>query len=214
MELIINENSSIDNTQINNNNSENNKTTDTSELLSKIIEEKKETSIKNNKVVKKNKKEGCQELKNIAYKTMLLNGTDINPKQCDSNSSSKISNFLEDESNANKRETWAKLDKTQKILKLNEYTTSLKEKHILIDSEIENLKKYFIRCLDRKCLIKSKEVIYDKNNGSIVNIPFLFFNENTRSFILKKDDKHVSTIKSLPQDKKHKTKTVKTCKNN
>ena len=76
---------------------------------------------------KKNKKnDHCQELKNIAYKTMLLNGNDINPKHNKSNSSLKISNFLEDELNANKKETWSKLDKTQKIIKIIfEHKTSI-----------------------------------------------------------------------------------------
>ena len=60
---------------------------------------------------KSKKSDNCQELKNIAYKTMLLNGTDINPKYTnESNNKIKISNFLENESTANKKETWSKLD--------------------------------------------------------------------------------------------------------
>ena len=75
-----------------------------------------------NKEDKKSKKsDNCQELKNIAYKTMLLNGTDIHPKynNNENNNNLKISNFLENESSANKKETWAKLDKTQKIKDIN-----------------------------------------------------------------------------------------------
>ena len=56
---------------------------------------------------KSKKSDSCQELKNIAYKTMLLNGTDINPKYSNENNNNlKISNFLECESSANKKETW------------------------------------------------------------------------------------------------------------
>ena len=169
-----------------------------------------ENTSKNTLVSKKNKKnDHCQELKNIAYKTMLLNGNDINPKHNKSNSSLKISNFLEDELNANKKETWSKLDKTQKIIKLNNYATKLQTKYSLTTLEYENLKKYLIKCIDRKSLLKSKELIYDKNTGTIENIPFLIFNETSRVFILKKDDKHISTIKCLPQDKKSKSKTIK-----
>ena len=168
-------------------------------------------SIISDKEDKKSKKsDNCQELKNIAYKTMLLNGTDINPKyNNESNNNLKISNFLESESTANKKETWSKLDKTQKIKYLNMYAESLKEVDNLNEDEILNLKNYFVRCLDRKCLLKTKEVIYDKDINKILNVPFLFFNEETRSYILRKDDKHVSTIKSLPTSKTGKAKTIK-----
>ena len=165
-----------------------------------------------NKEDKKSKKsDNCQELKNIAYKTMLLNGTDIHPKynNNENNNNLKISNFLENESSANKKETWAKLDKTQKIKRLNIYAESLKEIDNLNENEVLNLKKYFVRCLERKSLLKTREVIYDKDNNKILNVPFLFFNEEQRSYILRKDDKHVSTIKSLPTGKGSKPKTIK-----
>ena len=176
-----------------------------------IITNDLSNSIISDKEDKKSKKsDSCQELKNIAYKTMLLNGTDINPKyNNESNNNLKISNFLESESSANKKETWSKLDKTQKIKHLNMYAESLKEVDNLDEDEILILKKYFVRCLDRKCLLKTKEVIYDKDNNKILNVPFLFFNEETRSYILRKDDKHVSTIKSLPGAKSGKAKTIK-----
>ena len=90
---------------------------------------------------KKSKKtDNCQELKNIAYKTMLLNGTDINPKYDNHCNNFKITDFLESESSANKKETWAKLDKTQKIKHLYNYTEILKEKDELSDEEMENCK--------------------------------------------------------------------------
>tara|TARA_B100001093_G_scaffold45402_1_gene38566 strand:- start:1450 stop:2007 length:558 start_codon:yes stop_codon:yes gene_type:complete len=169
------------------------------------IKEKKNTT----KSLKTKKNNDCQELKNIAYKTMLLNGNDINPKHTNCKTELNISDFLEGELNANKKESWAKLDKTQRIIKLNKYAEDLKLKYKLSDIEFENLKKYFIKCLDRKLLIKSKEINYNKDSGNIINIPYLYFNEETRIFILKKDDKHVSTIKSLPQDKRGRSKTIK-----
>tara|TARA_B100001175_G_scaffold172970_1_gene146763 strand:+ start:3575 stop:4114 length:540 start_codon:yes stop_codon:yes gene_type:complete len=159
---------------------------------------------------KKSKKtDNCQELKNIAYKTMLLNGTDINPKYDKYNNSFKISNYLDDESIANKKESWSKLDKTQKIKHLYNYTEILKENDELSEEEVEDLKKYLVRCLDRKCLMKTKEVLYDKDNNKILSIPYLIFNQEDRNYILRKDDKHVSTIKSLPSDKRGKAKTIK-----
>ena len=44
---------------------------------------------------------------------------------------------------------------------------------------------------------------------NITNIPYLFYNKEDNTFILKKDDKHISTIKSLPPDKKSLGKTLK-----
>ena len=175
-------------------------------LLNDLSLNKTDKEIKEEK--KREKSDSCQELKNIAYRTMLLNGTDINPVYDDLNNNTKITSFLETESKANKLETWAKLDKTQKIIRLNAYALILKDKYNLTSLETENLNKYFIRCLDRRNLYKSKEVIYNKEKNYIENIPYLIFNEDTRSFILKKDDKHVSTVKSLP-DKKNKVKTIK-----
>ena len=175
-----------------------------------ITDLSKNLTVENKKEDKKEeKKDNCQELKNIAYKTMLLNGTDINPKNINHSNNEKISSFLENESSANKKETWSKLDKTQKVIRLHNYAESLDKQYDLSDEEIKNLKNYLVRCLDRKCLLKSKEVTYDKDNNKITNIPFLFFNKDNRVFILKKDDKHVSTIKSLPPEKKNRAKTVK-----
>ena len=175
-----------------------------------IITNDLSNTIIDNKEDKKSKKsDNCQELKNIAYKTMLLNGTDINPKYESQSNNLKISNFLESESSANKKETWSKLDKTQKIKHLNKYADTLQDKDNLTDTELLTLKKYIIRCLDRKCLLKTKELLYDKDNNKIINIPYLHFNEKERNYILKKDDKHVSTIKSLPGAKSGKAKTIK-----
>lgn len=160
---------------------------------------------------KSKKKDNCQELKNIAYKTMLLNGTDINPKYDNhSNDELKISNFLDNESNANKKESWSKLDKTQKVKHLHAYAIYLQKIDNLSDNEVEKLQIYLLRCLDRKSLIKTREVIYDKDKNKIMKIPYLIFNNETRTYLLKKDDKHVSTAKSLPvEPKKCKQKTSK-----
>ena len=160
--------------------------------------------------IKKEKTDNCQELKNIAYKTMLLNGNDINPKYENHNNNDKISNYLETDITSNKNETWVKLDRTQKIKRLHLYaSTILKDKYKLNNEEIENSIKYLHKCIERKNLSKSKEVAYNKDLSIIDNIPCLMFNETTRIFILKKDDKHVSTLKSLPSEKKNKVKTIK-----
>lgn len=166
---------------------------------------------KSEKETLKNKKsDSCQELKNLAYKTMLLNGNDILQKNDNISNDSKINSFLVDESNANKAETWTKLNKTQKLLRLNNYVeTILKTKYNLSNDEVSNTKIYLQKSIERKNLSKAKEIVYNKEENFIINIPFLIFNKDTRIFILRKDDKHISTVKCLPQDKRSKVKTLK-----
>ena len=166
---------------------------------------------KSEKETLKNKKsDSCQELKNLAYKTMLLNGNDILQKNDNISNDTKINSFLVDELNANKAETWTKLNKTQKILRLNAFVeTILKTRYNLSSNEIINAKNYLQKSIERKNISKAKEIVYNKEENFIINIPFLIFNEDTRIFILKKDDKHISTVKCLPQDKRSKVKTLK-----
>ena len=114
---------------------------------------------------KSNKTDNCQELKNIAYKTMLLNGTDINPKHDKYNNDLKISSYLECESSANKKETWSKLDKTQKIKHLYNYTEILKEKDELSEEETEVVKLY----CDLLLIINNIKIIIKIKNFIAIN---------------------------------------------
>jgi hypothetical protein len=157
---------------------------------------------------KKDKSNNCKELQNIAYKTKRFNGTEIVPLIVNTNNNT-LSNFLNNETIANEKENWCKLDKTQKVKKLINYVAVLEKKNNLTCEETNKCKSYLIKCLERKALNKAKDVNYDKSDGIIIDIPHLLFDITTRNFILKKDDKHVSTVKSLPSDKKVKAKTIK-----
>ena len=93
----------------------------------------------------------CLELKNIKYKTMLLNG---NNKQFDISKSDKISivdNFLETENKKNGCEPWSKLDKTRQLKKINIYVSNYNKltNNNYKDSELNQLKKYLIDCLNK-----------------------------------------------------------------
>jgi hypothetical protein len=184
-------------------------TTNDETSISNIMQSKANNS-KETKETKetKNKDDYCKELKNIAYKTMLLNGQEIVPEINNTNNNI-LSNFLENESCANKKENWSKLDKTQKIKKLITHIDNLQKKYKLSDDETSKCHKYLLKCLERKALSKVKDVIYDKETGFISDIPNLHFDNIERVFILKKDDKHVSTVKCLPSETKSKAKTIK-----
>ena len=149
----------------------------------------------------------CQELKNLKYKTMLLNGNNKKLVSSITNDISNIDIFLENESKLNKKEAWNKLDKSVKMDKINEYIETLTKKHKLTISEITNLKTYLSLSLDKKSLYKNKDVIYTKESGKLENIPTLHFNNTTRKFTLKRLQQHVSTAKCLGPKRKNKSKT-------
>jgi hypothetical protein len=109
-----------------------------------------------------------------------------------------IDQLLEREKQHNKTETWNKLDKTIKIQKLHIFAEKYGKEHILPVKDIKSLKAFFIDCLEKNKLLKTKEVSYDKDSREITSIPALHFNSTNRNFTLKiLDAKRVSTLKSL-----------------
>lgn len=109
-----------------------------------------------------------------------------------------IEEILEQESNRNNKETWAKLDKTTKIQKLANYSTFIGNEKQLGASDIQELSKYLADALERKRLLSVKEVIYDNEIGEIVKIPCLSFTSNaTKKYTLKRVEKRASTLKAL-----------------
>ena len=149
----------------------------------------------------------CYQLKSINYKSMLLK-ENLNKKTINTivKEISNIDIILDSECNNFKKETWNKLDKTIKMEKINTFIeTTLSNKHNLNESEKLLLKKYISDLLDKKNLLKNKDVIYEKETGKVDSIPNLHFNNNTRKFSLKKTSQHVSTSKSLGPTKKNNT---------
>jgi len=141
--------------------------------------------------------EECQELKNIKYKNMLLSGNNIINTPTVNSKQANIDMFLDKESKLNKSEPWNKLNKTAKITQLNEYVDLISTEHKLSQDEINNLKGYLTEGLDKKKLQHVKDVQYDKATNKIKLIPCLHFNPITRKFTIKRQEKRVSTLKSL-----------------
>ena len=131
---------------------------------------------------------------------MLMNGSSIQ----ETNSSGDLSNlerFLENEKTTNQAEPWSKLDKTIKTQKVIAYATEYVEQNELGVEEEALLVKFLKECLGKKRLYRVKDVVYDKDTGRIREIPALVFNKQARHFTLKRTDKRVSTLKSLPPKK-------------
>jgi hypothetical protein len=146
----------------------------------------------------------CHELKNIKYKTMLLNGNPLHETKS-SNDLSNLEKFLEDEKINNSNEPWCKLNKTIKTKKMIEFVELYKQDKKLDESESKSLMIFLRDCLDKKKLQRVKDVIYDKTSGTIKDIPALFYTKTSKHFTLKNMDKRVSTLKSLAPKKGQKS---------
>ena len=144
--------------------------------------------------------EECVELKNIKYKTMLLSGVPIKETKS-ANDLSNLEKFLENEQNNNKNDPWCKLDKTIKTKKMIEFIEVYKVNNELDVEECDLLLTFLKDCLNRKKLQRVKDVIYDKENGKIKDIPALQYTKANKHFTLKNIDKRISTVKSLTPKK-------------
>lgn len=110
--------------------------------------------------------------------------------------------MLEKEKQMNKSETWNKLNKTIKIQKLYMFAEKYAKEHSMNEKDAKTLKLFFITCLEKNKLQKSKDLVYNKETQEITDIPSLVFHVEIRNFTLKNTDKsRVSTLKSLTPKK-------------
>jgi len=148
----------------------------------------------------------CLELKNIKYKTMLLNGNNKQFNHTKSEKMAEIDRFLEKERKMNRAEPWGKLDQTQKMKKIEQFVVTFKRDEQQIDEHEQTLlKKYLKECINKKRLQRVKDVLYDKEKGIILSIPNLIYNKSRQRYTLKRSDKRMSTLKSLGKPKKKKS---------
>ena len=136
------------------------------------------------------------ETKSSKYKNII--NTNVNIHESNETNYNEIEKMLEREKQQNKGETWNKLGKTIKIQKLHEFAEKYGKEHALPVKEVKLLKTFFIECLEKNKLQKTKDVVYDKELRILTSIPALHFNVATHNFTLKVvDTKRVSTLKSL-----------------
>lgn len=152
------------------------------------------------KNLKKVKSDDCIELKNIKYKSMLMNGNALQESK-HSNNLSNLEKFLEDDKNNSQNEPWSKLDKTAKTRKLLAFADVYSKEKNFTEEETQLLNAFLRDCLDRKKLQRVKDVDYDKTTGEVKMVSALSYNKNTKHFTLKNIDKRISTLKSLPPKK-------------
>lgn len=149
----------------------------------------------------------CVELKNIKYKSMLLNSSNEEVEETVENLSN-LESFLQEEKNNSSNEPWIKLNKTTKLIKFQEFVEKYSIENKLSQDDKLDLFKFLSTNLDRKRFLKTKEVNYDKDSQVIISIPSLFYNSSNKKFTLKRCEKRVSTLKSLAPKKTKNKKNI------
>tara|TARA_B100001063_G_scaffold237827_1_gene259175 strand:+ start:269 stop:997 length:729 start_codon:yes stop_codon:yes gene_type:complete len=162
---------------------------------------------------KKRLNDECIELKNIKYKSMLLNG--VQKETEIKNNLFDIEKVLEKEMQTSQTNIpWTKLEKATKLKKLVDFAETYGDKNKLSEIEIAKLKTVLKESIDRKHLQRIKDVNYDKETCTIIDIPLLTFNENSRKFIVRRNEKKQNTLKSVGAVKRKSAKSkLKTGKN-
>jgi len=146
------------------------------------------TDLSNDNIVT-NKPEKKNNYKNVLT-SPVINNNETNYNTIDA--------LLELEKQNNKNENWNKLEKSLKIQKLHIFAEKYGKDNAMPMKDIKLLKTFFVDCLEKNKLQKTKDVTYDKESKEIINIPALHFNTTNRNFTLKIIDlKRVSTLKSL-----------------
>ena len=132
----------------------------------------------------------CTELKNIRYKTMLLNGnsTDIAPP-VEYSEPTNIEDILDREREREHKEPWNRLDKTAKVQKLLVYADVIASREKLSKQDKLSLRAQLIAYLDKKLLQRNKDVTYNKVEGLITDIPALEWTSSPKRFTLRRSCK-------------------------
>ena len=124
-----------------------------------------------------------------------------------SDSINTLDKFLEDATASNNTGRWNKLDKTVKLQKMTEFADTYAQENEYSEQDKESLIIYLRDCLDKKKLIRVKDVEYDNVNDKLLAIPGLQYNKTSKRHTIKNtDSKRSSVTKSLPQRKTVKLK--------
>ena len=122
---------------------------------------------------------------------------DISFQQINDLKLNSVETFLENEKNSNKKESWSKLNKNEKKNKIKEFANKYISEHNLSVQDHKNLIIYLNNLLDKRMLLKIKDICYDKDKEIITQIPALIYNQISKKFTLKRHDNRNSTTKSL-----------------
>ena len=148
----------------------------------------------------------CKEYNSLKYRTMIMTGKNIDQELLHESTQQELDKFLHDEQTANEKQSWSKLSKTERLKKIDTFVADIFVKqYSLSEEETEILRGFVNKLLERKKLLKTNELSYDEENGTIEEIPALLFNSKTRRFTLNKN------LSTMQKKSKRKTKKQTDC---
>lgn len=107
-----------------------------------------------------------------------------------------LNTLLENESK-NKKLKWSKIITIDKIKKLNTYIDKQTDYN---DNQKQLLKQYVRLCVNRKKLVRDKEVKYNIETGEIEEIIGISYNESSKKFTLSSKSNIKTTKKNKPRE--------------
>ena len=127
-------------------------------------------------------------LKELENKDRLLS---LKKKQIQGTTSEEVTvntmgDLLNSETNTIFFKPWNKLEKGLKCNRVNKYLSE-QEEYELNDNEKEDLKKLLYNTIHKGKLTKNTDVNYNKDDGTIVKINILLYDEKKRKFAIKKE---------------------------
>ncbi len=107
------------------------------------------------------------------------------------------------------KEPWNKLDKGTRMKKLKEYAQHFGEEHKKTAKEVKQLYTFFVQCVEKNRLNRTKDVVYDRKTMKITDIPGLFFKTGSQTYTLKSlETNRVSALSSLTPRRTNKNKSA------
>jgi len=93
---------------------------------------------------------------------------------------------------------WRKMNKSTKLSKLFQFAEQYKITNSLSEEEHSILVQFLKDSVDKKKLVSTKDIIFDKNSQKVLGIPGIVYIKSKKHFTFRtNNDKRVSTLKSL-----------------
>ena len=107
---------------------------------------------------------------------------DVVNTETDIQTTKKNDNIILNESNDDTnlyKKSWSKLNAIHKIIKIKDFVNNIKFDN---DNDREKLKDELVELVKTKVLTKKDKIVYDEENGKIISIKNLQYNNGTYSY--------------------------------
>jgi hypothetical protein len=125
-----------------------------------------------------------------------VNQASSNPKNKQTTSLIELNTMLDMETNF-KKIKWCKIITVDKIKKLNIFIDKQSKYN---DNQKLLFKQYVRLCINRKRLIRDKEVKYNIENGEVEEIIGILYNESSKKFTISSKSNIKTTKKNKPRE--------------